>query len=98
MVLEIAEYTAVAGKADEFAAGLARGLQIVQAARGCEGVELRRCIEDAHRFVALIRWATIEDHTVAFRGSPEFQAYRAQIAGLFVDPIVARHYGPADRA
>lgn len=92
MVLEIAEFNAQPGKADEFQAGLIRGMEVVRRAEGCRSVTLRRCIEDPNRFIAEIEWETLEHHTVSFRGGPLFAEYRSHIAGLFVDPIVARHY------
>lgn len=92
MVLEIAEYTAQPGKADEFRAGLLKGAEVIRRAKGCRSVTPRRQIEDPNIFILLIEWDTLEDHTVEFRGSPQFAEYRSHIAGLFVDPIVARHY------
>ena len=92
MIIEIAEYNAQPGKADEFLAGLTRGMEIVRKAEGCRAVAIRRQIEDPNHFIAQIEWDTLEHHTVMFRGSPQFQEYRSHIAGLFVDPIVARHY------
>jgi heme-degrading monooxygenase HmoA len=92
MVLEIAEYTAQPGKADELIRGLLAGREIILRAGGCRGVTLRRCLEDEARCIFTIEWETLEDHTVRFRGSPAFQEYRNCIAGLYVDPILARHY------
>ena len=92
MIVEIAEYNAQLGKADEFLVGLQRGMEIVRKAEGCRSVTIRRQIEDPNHFIAQIEWDTLGHHTVMFRGGPQFQEYRSHIAGLFVDPIVARHY------
>ncbi|HEU5441165.1 MAG TPA: antibiotic biosynthesis monooxygenase family protein [Ktedonobacterales bacterium] len=92
MVLEIAEYTAAPGKAEELQAGLARAREIIRGAQGCRAIALRRCVEEPERFIFTIEWETIEDHTVTFRGGPLFPQYRAQIAGLVEGAIVARHY------
>ena len=92
MVLEIAEYTAQPGKAEELARGLLAGREIILRAAGCRSVTLRRCLEDSSRYIFTIEWETLDHHTVQFRGSPQFQEYRNCIAGLYVDPIVARHY------
>lgn len=91
MVLEIAQYTAQPGKADEFQAGLLRGAEIIRRARGCRSVTPRRQIEDPHKFVMFIEWETLDDHIVVFRNSPEFAEYRSHINGLYVD-IQATHY------
>lgn len=92
MVLEIAQYTAQPGKADDFQAGLRKGLEIIRKAKGCLSATPRRQIEDPDKFVVTIEWETLEDHTVGFRGSPQFAEYRSHLAGLYIDPIVALHY------
>lgn len=92
MVKEIAQFTAQPGKAEALAAGLLAALPVIRGAEGCHSVTLRRQIEDPAIFVAEIEWETLEHHTVKFRSGPLFAEYRSHIAGLFVDPIVARHY------
>lgn len=92
MVLEIAQYTAQPGKAEEFQAGLLRGIEIIRQAKGCVSASPRRQIEDPEKFIVMIEWETLEDHTVGFRGSPQFLEYRSHLAGLFVEPIVAPHF------
>lgn len=92
MVLEIAEFTAQPSKAEALQAGLIEGAKIIRRAKGCQSVTVRRQIENPDKFVFLIEWDTLEDHTVGFRGSAQFQEYRSHITGLFVDPIVAPHY------
>ncbi|WP_436297839.1 MULTISPECIES: antibiotic biosynthesis monooxygenase family protein [unclassified Variovorax] len=39
--------------------------------------EVRRSIESAERYVLLIHWASLEDHTVGFRNSPAYGKWRA---------------------
>lgn len=92
MVLEIAQLTAQPGKADELAAGLLAALPVIRGSEGCLSATVRREIEDPDVFILAIEWETLEHHTVRFRGGPRFAEYRSHITGLFVDPIVARHY------
>ncbi len=92
MILEIAEFTAVAGKATELAMGLARGIEVIRQAEGCLGVQLAAAVEDPHEVVLLVRWRNLDDHLVTFRQGPLFPAYRQHIAGLFVDQPRVRHY------
>jgi quinol monooxygenase YgiN len=91
MVLELAQYTAQPGKADEFQAGLLRGAEIIRRATGCHSVTPQRQIEDPQKFIMTIEWDTLDDHLVVFRNSPEFTEYRSHINGLYVD-IQATHY------
>lgn len=96
MVLEIAQITAQPGKVEELRAGLVAAISVIRRAEGCHSVMVRQQIEDPSQFILQIEWETLERHTVTFRGGPLFAEYRSHIAGLFVDPIVARHYQQVD--
>jgi heme-degrading monooxygenase HmoA len=92
MVTEIAQFTAQPGTAVELEAGLTRAMSVIRGAPGCQSITLRRCIEDPTAYIYEIQWETLEAHTVSFRGGPLFAAYRSHITGLFVEPVVVRHY------
>lgn len=92
MVVEIAEFTAQPGKAEELRAGLLRGLEVIRRGEGCRSARLRACVEDPNRFIYEIEWETLEAHTVTFRGGPLFPEYRSHITGLFVEPVTVHHY------
>jgi heme-degrading monooxygenase HmoA len=56
--------------------------------------ELRPCVEVAGRYVLLVSWRSLEDHTVGFRRSAQYQQWRA-LLHHFYDPFpVVEHYGP----
>jgi heme-degrading monooxygenase HmoA len=92
MVTEFAEFTAQPGMAEALRAGLLRGLEVIRTAEGCRSARLCRGVEDPERFIYEIEWETLEDHTVRFRGGPRFAEYRSHINGLFVEPVIARHF------
>jgi heme-degrading monooxygenase HmoA len=92
MVTEIARFTAQPGKAEELGQGLRAAMAVIRGAEGCQGIELRRCVEDPTVFLYEIRWETIEHHTRIFRGGPLFAAYRGHINGLFVEPVEVWHW------
>ncbi|WP_239024125.1 antibiotic biosynthesis monooxygenase family protein [Paraglaciecola marina] len=48
--------------------------------------QLQRCLEKDNRYLLLVRWQTIEDHTLGFRGSPEYQQWKA-LLHHFYDPF-----------
>ncbi|MFI4951851.1 MAG: antibiotic biosynthesis monooxygenase family protein [Burkholderiales bacterium] len=35
--------------------------------------QLQHCLETSNRYVLLVNWASLEAHTLGFRGSPEYQ-------------------------
>ncbi|HEX9463555.1 MAG TPA: antibiotic biosynthesis monooxygenase family protein [Alphaproteobacteria bacterium] len=83
MILEIAQIAVKPGSEAEFEAGVKKAVPIFQRAKGCKGVELQRSIEKPSRYRLFVRWQTVENHTVDFRGSQDFQAWRALVAQCF---------------
>jgi heme-degrading monooxygenase HmoA len=49
-------------------------------------LELHRCLEHTNRHALLVRWSTIEDHTIGFRQSAEYQRWK-QLLHHFYDPF-----------
>jgi len=65
---------------------------IFRSVKGYISHELQRCVETKVRYHFLIRWETIESHTVNFRQSPKFQEFRGLVGGFFAQPPVAEHF------
>lgn len=82
MILEIADISILPGTARQFEAAVTAAVPLFNAAHGCAGMVLRKCIEEDHRYQLHVRWTTLEDHTVRFRGSDAFQEWR-KLAGPF---------------
>jgi heme-degrading monooxygenase HmoA len=94
MILEIARLAIKPGSAPEFEAAVAAAHPIFAAAQGFLGMELRRIVEQPDAYVLLIRWATLEDHTVVFRQGPGFQQWRALASPYFGAPPAVEHAAP----
>lgn len=78
-VLEVVVFTVRQGKRDRFAEALARAADILRAARGYRRHQFGPCVEDGARFALVVWWATLEDHTVVFRQSADYPAWRAAL-------------------
>ena len=79
------------GTAD-FESAFVEASAIIAAARGYVSHELQRCIETPNRYVLLVRWHTLEDHTQGFRGSEAYQEWR-RLLHRFYDPFpTVDHY------
>ena len=91
MILEIAQIDVKPGLETEFEAGVAKAAPLFQRAKGCGGMELQRSIEKPTRYRLFVRWATLEDHTVAFRGSADFQEWRKLVGHCFAQPPEVEH-------
>jgi len=91
MILEIAQIDVKAGMENEFEAGVSKAAPIFQRARGCGAMALQRSIERPTRYRLFVRWETLENHTVDFRGSPDFQEWRKLVAHCFATPPEVEH-------
>lgn len=92
MILELAVLDVKAGQEEAFEAAFGEARTIISAMPGFHGLELQRCLEAPGRYALLVRWATLEDHTVGFRGSPEYREWK-RLLHHFYDPFpTVEHY------
>lgn len=92
MILECAVLNVRTGEGAAFEAAFAQAAPIIASMRGCIRYELQRCLEKPDQYLLLVWWETLEDHTVGFRGSPQYQTWRA-LLHHFYDPFpTVEHY------
>ena len=92
MILEHADLRVDPAKATEFEAAIERGITtVVSQSRGFGGYKVNRSVESPGRYILMIYWNTLEDHTVGFRESPAFPAWRAIVGPFFLQPPVVEH-------
>ena len=91
MILEIAQIDAKSGLEAEFEAGVAKAAPIFKRAKGCRAMELQRSIEKPSRYRLFVTWATLENHTVDFRESADFQEWRKLVGHTFESPPQVEH-------
>ena len=92
MILEVAVLDVLPGKGSSFRRDFDKAQQIIRAMPGYVGHQLQRCIEKPDRYILLVNWENIEDHTVGFRQSAEYQEWK-KILHHYYDPFpVVEHY------
>jgi heme-degrading monooxygenase HmoA len=91
-VLEVAVLEVRAGQADAFRTAFATAAPIIASMPGYGGHELRRCVENDHRFLLLVRWDTVESHEIGFRGSPQYQEWKRLLHGFYEPFPTVQHY------
>lgn len=92
MILEMAVLDVKAGQEKEFQTAFAAASPILSSMRGYISHELQHCLEKENRFLLLVRWETLEDHTIGFRGSDRYQEWK-KLLHHFYDPFpVVEHY------
>jgi heme-degrading monooxygenase HmoA len=94
MVLEVAVLNVREGASAAFEVAFAEAQRIIASMPGYLGHELRRCSEQAARYLLLVWWDSIESHTRGFRGSVEYHEWKA-LLHHFYDPFPqVEHYLP----
>jgi heme-degrading monooxygenase HmoA len=91
MFLEIAQIDVKPGMEAEFEDGVRQAASIFKRAKGCTGMELQRSVEHPTRYRLFVKWDTVENHTVDFRGSPDFQEWRKLVGHCFAQPPQVEH-------
>jgi heme-degrading monooxygenase HmoA len=91
MITEIAQIDVKPGMEPQFEAGVAKATPIFKRAKGCKGMSLQRSHEKPQRYRLLVRWETLQNHTVDFRESADFQEWRKLVGDCFAEPPYVEH-------
>lgn len=92
MILEVATLDVRPGQEAAFETAFGQARAIIAGMPGHLSHQLQRCLERPNRYVLLVNWATLEDHTVGFRGSAGYQEWKA-LLHHFYDPFpTVEHY------
>lgn len=92
MILEVAVLNVKPGQERDFEAAFGSAQAIISSMGGYLSHQLQRCIEETGRYLLLVNWQTLEDHTVGFRQSPQYEQWR-DLLHHFYDPFPeVRHY------
>lgn len=92
MILEAAILNVKPEQSTEFEAAFAEASPLIASMRGYIRHELQRCLETADRYLLLVWWETLEDHTVGFRQSAEYQAWRKLLHHFYEPFPIVEHY------
>ncbi len=93
MILEVADIRINPERANEFEKSVRTALDsIFPKAKGFLGSEFKRGIESPARYLLLLKWTTLENHTVDFRGSELFGEWRALVGEFFATPPTVEHF------
>jgi heme-degrading monooxygenase HmoA len=91
MITEIAQIDVKPGTEKDFEAAVAKARPLFLRAKGGKGFELHKSIEKPSRYRLMAKWETLENHTVDFRGSEDFTAWRGLVGQYFAAPPEVEH-------
>lgn len=96
MILEAVMLQVRLGRETEYEETFRKASKIISSMKGYLSHELHRCMEAEGKYLLLVRWETIEDHTVGFRQSMEYQDWK-RLLHPFYDPFPAvEHFEKVD--
>jgi heme-degrading monooxygenase HmoA len=91
-VLEHALLDVVPGREDDFERAFEQASPLIAASPGFRGLRLERGVERPGRYLLLVEWDRLEDHTEGFRGSDRYDGWRS-LLHHFYDPFpLVEHY------
>jgi heme-degrading monooxygenase HmoA len=93
VILEVADIRIRPGEQAAFDAAIVRGVtDVISRAQGFRGWKVNKGLESPERYLLMIFWDTLEDHTVHFRGGPLFPEWRAIVGPFFAQPPQVEHF------
>jgi heme-degrading monooxygenase HmoA len=92
MILEVAILDVIPIQTQAFENAFKEAEKIISSMGGYINHELKRCIEKPNRYILLVNWETLEDHTIGFRQTPQYLAWK-KLLHHFYDPFpTVEHY------
>ncbi len=86
MILEAVILNVKSGLEPDFEAAFKKASKIISSMDGYLSHELQKCIEVQGKYLLLVRWETLESHTVVFRNSAEYQEWK-KLLHHFYEPF-----------
>ncbi|MCP3764986.1 antibiotic biosynthesis monooxygenase [Domibacillus sp. A3M-37] len=86
MILEAAMLHVKQGMEKEYENAFRQASTVISSMKGYISHDLQRCMEVKGRYLLLVEWDTLEDHTIGFRQSAEYQEWK-RLLHHFYDPF-----------
>lgn len=92
MVLEVAILNVKPGHEESFESAFDQAQAIISSMPGYLSHQLQKCIENKSRYLLLVDWRSLEDHTKGFRGSAEYQRWKELLHHYYEPFPTVEHY------
>ena len=92
MVLESAFLHIKPGQSAAFEEAFRQAKGIIAQSHGFIALDLKKCMEETNKYLLLVQWETLEDHTLGFRKSADYATW-ASLLHHFYEPFpIVEHY------
>ena len=92
MILEVAILNIKEGAEIDFENDFKNASKFISAIKGYINHSLSKCIEQKNKYLLLVNWDTLNDHTIGFRQSKEYLEWK-RLLHPYYDPFpIVEHY------
>jgi heme-degrading monooxygenase HmoA len=96
MILEAAMLQVKQGMDEEYEDAFRKASHIISSMKGYIDHELQKCMEVKGKYLLLVKWESLEDHTIGFRQTAEYQEWK-KLLHHFYDPFpTVEHFENVD--
>lgn len=92
MILEAAMLQVRPGLSSDFEKSFKEASSLISSIEGYMGHELQKCLEDDHKYLLLVKWGKLEDHTIGFRESNQYQTWKELLHPYYSPFPVVEHF------
>ena len=94
MIQEVAILNVRSGTNIAFENAFGQAQPIIASMPGYVSHQLQRCLETPDKYLLLVEWRNLEDHTIGFRQSPRYNEWK-QLLHHYYEPFpLVEHYEP----
>lgn len=92
MILEVAILDVKKNFEQEFEKAFTEAEKIIVSMHGYISHQLSKCLEKSNRYILLVNWNKLEDHTEGFRKSLEYQQWKKLLHDFYEPFPEVEHY------
>ncbi len=96
MILEVAILDVKKGEEKAFEKSFSQAQEIICSMKGYISHELKICMENKSRYLLLVNWETLEDHTIGFRQSEPYLQWKELLHHYYSPFPTVEHYRDVD--
>ncbi|WP_067726923.1 antibiotic biosynthesis monooxygenase family protein [Oceanobacillus damuensis] len=92
MVQEIFMLEVKSGNEEEFEKAFKQATAFMTTAKGYNGAELNRCVEQQNKYLVSVSWNSVEDHVIDFKNTSEFEEMKKILGPFYLSVPKVQHY------
>lgn len=92
MILEVAILNVKSGQEENFEKDFFTAGQFISSVNGYVKHSLRKCLEQHNKYILLVDWENLEDHTIGFRQSTQYLEWKKLLHNYYEPFPTVEHY------